>query len=126
MEKNKNTRAVRMVTIATVRNPTEARRIKAELESAGLQCDLRAEAALADQWLKVKAGGIKVQVGSTQARRAIEILAALGKSENFSNSAGATVGPRLNLTLPGGPWVRAALGILSLIVVASLLSAWVF
>jgi hypothetical protein len=115
-----------MVTIATVRNPTEARRIRAELESAGLQAELRAEAASADQWLKAKAGGIKVQVGSTQARRAIEILAALGKSENLSNSVGTTVGPRLNLTLPGGPWVRAALGILSLIAVAGLLSAWFF
>jgi hypothetical protein len=126
MEKNKNTRAERMVTVATVRNPAEARRIKAKLDAEGLQCDLCAEAVPLDQRLKIRSGGIKIQVGGHQARRAIEILAALGESEKFSISAATTARPRLNFTVPGGPWVRAALGILSLIVVASLLSAWFF
>jgi hypothetical protein len=126
MERNKNIRAERLVTIATVRSSSEARRIKAALESGGLHCELRAEAALANQWLGSKTGGIKIQVSGSQARRAIEVLAGLGKSENFSNASSAAGRSRLSFSLPGGHWVRSVLGILALIALASLLSALFF
>lgn len=126
MEKNKNAQAERMVTVATVRDTVEARRIKTELESAGLRCELCSEAAAADQWVKARAGGIKIQVDGTQSRRAIELLTALGKSATASDNKGSGGRDRLKITLPGGPGLRIALAMLALIALAGVLAVLFF
>ena len=126
MEKNKNTRTERMVTVATVRTATEARRIKSELESAGLHCELCAEAASASQWVKARAGEIKIQVGGSQARRAIKILQALGKGGTVSYAKAFGGRAHLRIAFPRGPWVETVIGALALIAAASLLSLLFF
>jgi hypothetical protein len=71
-----------LVTIATFNVAVEADLARAKLESEGIEC------FLADEYSRyLQAGGIKLQVGESDAQRAVEILGESSTAENDSEES---------------------------------------
>jgi len=115
------------VTIATVRNRDDARRITTKLESAGIDCSLIDERGSMIGGLgRLRFGGIKVQVERSNVTRAVQLLRDKANDEGskFHHSASVQRALRIRLGLNG--WQQAAIEITVLAAVAALLAAWMF
>jgi hypothetical protein len=78
---------VRAITIAIVRDQSEARRIKERLKSQGIDCVLTAERSLVtNKPTKRVSGAVKIQVRQSEVQRALSILSA----KNSAGSGNAT------------------------------------
>jgi hypothetical protein len=116
------------VTIATVGNEEEARRVTAALDAGGIKWSKTKERGSAGEGAaKRPLAGIKIQVRSADARRAVQLLSEKGGDERPPISSGAAAprrGVRWNIGIDG--WKRSVIEVAALVAVAGLLAAVVF
>jgi hypothetical protein len=117
------------VTVATVGTEEEARRVTAALEAGGIKwTKTRERGSTGEGAAKRPLAGIKIQVGSSDARRAVQLLGEKGGHEppppRSPSSATKRRRARWNLGVDG--WKRSAIEVAALVAVAGLLAALVF
>ena len=116
------------VTIATVRSRAEAQEIVAKLKAAGIESLLSSERAAQVQlpgsrWF----GGTKVQVRRSDVGTALRALQRSGENEPAAHKSAdesASVTARWRVDLDS--WHGAALAVLGITAVASVLALWLF
>ena len=113
------------VTVSTVRSRTEAHRMAAQLEAAGIDCALVVERLTVPAGAgRSPSGGIKVQVDRNDAKRAIELLRAQRGALN--PAVGKPAGARTKFQLPADGWLRTSLEVAAIIAAAAILAATFF
>ncbi len=118
------------VTIATVRNHAEARRLVIKLESAGIDSLLTVERATETASLRYRwFNGVKVQVSRSDVQRALQALhmSRVGQDNSAPQERkreNATGISRFHLNL--NTWQEAAIALCAIIAVAALLALWLF
>ena len=115
------------VTIATVGNEEEARRVTAALDSGGIKWSKTKERGSAGEGAaKRPLAGIKIQVRSADARRAVQLLSEKGGPEQPISSGAAAPRRRVRLNIGVDGWKRSVIEVAALVAVAGLLAAMIF
>ncbi len=113
------------VTISTVRSREEAFRMVNQLDAAGIECALLEERlTVPADGQRYPAGGIKVQVDRSDAKRAIELLRAHHYEVNAAVNQESA--PRKRHRRSAGGWGRTALEVGLILGTATLLAVWFF
>jgi hypothetical protein len=114
------------VTIATVGTEEEARKVTAALDAGGIKwTKTRERGSTGDGSAKRPLAGIKIQVSSADARRAVQFLSERGgHTEAESPRMWATRPSRWHIGVDS--WKRSAIEVAALVAVAGLLAALVF
>ena len=113
------------VTVSTVRSRDEAARLAAQLEAAGIECALVEERLTVPAGAgRYPAGGIKVQVDRSHAKRAIELLRQQHGELNLA--ANEVSSPRTRFHLPADGWLRTSLEVGVIVAAATILAVTFF
>jgi len=113
------------VTVSTVRSRGEAQRLATQLEAAGIECALVEERMTVPAGAaRYPAGGIKVQVDRSHAKRAIELLRE--QHDELNLSANKASRPRMRFQLPADGWLRTSLEAGVIVAAATILAVTFF
>jgi len=113
------------VTVSTVRSRGEAHRVAMQLEAAGIECAVVEERRMVPAGGgQYPAGGIKVQVDRSHAKRAIELLREQRGASNPSGNRGSSARTRFQLPIAG--WLRITLEVGVILAAATILAVTFF
>ncbi|MGH7874218.1 MAG: hypothetical protein ACREQO_18605 [Candidatus Binatia bacterium] len=128
MPQSTDTAKAENVTISTVRTPEEALRITTKLKAASIESCLADERTVVGRGrTKARFGGVKIQVSRAEARRAIQLL------QNVQEQIAGAVLPERHSSVPGSEarawlrgdsWMRAAVEVTAILLVAGALLAF--
>jgi len=115
------------VTIATVATEEEAQRVTNALDSGGIKWTKTKERGSTGQGAaKRPLAGLKIQVSSADARRAVQLLSEKGAHERPSSPGRAAARPGIRWRIGADGWKRSAIEVAALVAVAGLLATLVF